>query len=293
MTARAVLAALAAVALLAALPTAAAAVEATAAEVRELARQAPDDAAALARLRSVDRVDGRPVDLARALDDAEGAELRARLRALSAASGTRSDAARERREAEAVLDQRRFRGSSLPQPLRSPLERLGDVLDDVYYWLVERIPGGRWTVWTLVALAVIALALLLTTRIVRRRVGEEEAEATAARRTGEDPRALEREADAAERAGDAARAIRLRFRAGLLDLDARGVIELRPGLTTGAVARELRSPTFDALAATFDAVAYGGVRPPLSEAAAAKAGWERLRAEAGRRRRPARLERAA
>ena len=40
--------------------------------------------------------------------------------------------------------------------------------------------------------------------------------------------------------------MRLRFRAGLLRLDAREVIEYRPSLTTGEVAEAIVSPAFDA-----------------------------------------------
>ncbi len=73
---------------------------------------------------------------------------------------------------------------------------------------------------------------------------------------------------------------------------ARGAIELRPGLTTGAIARTLRSPAFGAVAETFEEVAYGGRAATKAEAAAAKSGWKTVLAE--RRRDPApELERAA
>ena len=55
------------------------------AELRDLARAARDDPAALARLRRVDRVDGAPVDVGAALRGARGAQLRARLALLAAA----------------------------------------------------------------------------------------------------------------------------------------------------------------------------------------------------------------
>ena len=58
--------------------------------------------------------------------------------------------------------------------------------------------------------------------------------------------------------GDLEAALRLRFRAGLLRLDARGAIEFRPSISTHEVRRALRSEDFDALAATFDDVVYGG-----------------------------------
>ena len=103
---------------------AAAASDATSAEVAALAARAPSDPQALADLRAIDRVDGRPVDLAAALD-ARGPELAARLRVL-AASATREAASRRppaipSRAAATILEERRFRGSDVPRPLHSPL----------------------------------------------------------------------------------------------------------------------------------------------------------------------------
>ncbi len=68
----AILAPLLAVALLAAWAGGAAAAPATSVEVRDLARRAASDPAALARLRAVDSVDGRPDALDRALAGARG-----------------------------------------------------------------------------------------------------------------------------------------------------------------------------------------------------------------------------
>ena len=93
----------------------------------------------------------------------------------------------------------------------------------------------------------------------------------------EDPRALERRADAAEAAGDLEAALRLRFRAGLLRLDARGAIEFRPSISTHEVRRALRSEDFDALAATFDDVVYGGRAADAADVAEARERWPRGR----------------
>ena len=85
----------------------------------------------------------------------------------------------------------------------------------------------------------------------------------------EDPDELERAADAAERDGRLDDALRLRFRAGLLRLGDRGAIRYRPSVTTDEVRRALGSETFDELARTFEAVAYGGrdAAPPDVDAA--------------------------
>ena len=56
--------------------------------------------------------------------------------------------------------------------------------------------------------------------------------------------------------------MRLRFRAGLLRLDARELIEYRPSLTTGEVADAVASPAFARVGADFDEIAYGGRAGP-------------------------------
>ena len=289
---RAAWACAAAVVALLGVPAAAPAAEATSAEIRDLAREARTDAGALRRLRSVDRVDGRPVDLGRALDTSDRREREARLDALAAAAPAEGGAPAARSEAARVLDQRRYKRSSVPRPLRSPLQRLGEWLQDAFGWLETNLPGGGFSAWSLLAAIALVAGALLARLVVRRHVEEEHATATAARRAGEDPRALERAADGADRAGDHTTAVRLRFRAGLLRLDERGAIELRPGLTTGAIARELRSDAFTGIAATFDEVAYGGREATRDDAEAAKAGWKAVLSE-GRRGRARELEAAA
>jgi hypothetical protein len=96
----------------------------------------------------------------------------------------------------------------------------------------------------------------------------------------EDPRALEREAERAEREAEWERAVRLRFRAGLLQLDRRRVIAYRPSMTTGEVARAVRSPAFAEVGERFDAIAYGGRPAEREDAEAARRGWETVLAEA-------------
>jgi hypothetical protein len=251
----------------------------SAAELRALAEQAAGDPAALARLRAVDRVDGRPVDIAGSLRGARRAALRARLLTLAAAAepGRAPDPAAARRDARDVLGQRRFRGAELRGPFRGLLDRLGgwvDDLRDVIPTVDSRLPGGRGVVWIVLAALIAALAWALSGRSVRRRGALAAARAAAVRGApGETPAALERRADDAERRGDHAQALRLRFRAGLLRLDARGAIELRPSLPTGEVARALRSEEFDRLAAAFDDVVYGHRPAAAEDVEAARRGW--------------------
>ena len=74
--------------------------------------------------------------------------------------------------------------------------------------------------------------------------------------------------------------MRLRFRAGLLRLDARELIEYRPSLTTGEVAAAVGSPTFERVGADFDAIAYGGRAADEDDEVASREGWQRVLSEA-------------
>src|SRR5206468_12755352 len=122
--------------------------------------------------------------------------------------------------AHSILSGRRFRGSSVPRPFHGFLVWLGERLRPLRHavaWLGRQVPGGNWTVWSLLAAAVLAASAVVAGRTARRR-------GTALLDRGErirlagivDPSELERLADEAEAAGDAAAALRLRFRAGLV-----------------------------------------------------------------------------
>ena len=67
--------------------------------------------------------------------------------------------------------------------------------------------------------------------------------------------------------------MRLRFRAGLLRLDARELLEYRPSLTTGEVAEAIFSPAFDQVGANSTRSPTAGARPARpTRRRAAKAG---------------------
>ena len=276
---RTALALLVAAALVAACPATGRAAEVSGAELRSLAKRAAADASALERLRKVDRVDGRPADIGRALSGAAGAELAARLEALARApAGTASRTADARREAREILDGRRYSPTRLPGPFRGVLDRLADWLSPVIGVipaLDDIVPGGRPVVWLLLALLVAGAAAAVAIRTLQRR--------TASPRRGapwrpapvhDDPDELERIAGEAAARGDHELALRLGFRAGLLRLDRRGVIDLRPSLATADVGRALRSEDFDRVATRFDEVAYGGRPAAAADVEAARAGWE-------------------
>ena len=92
----------------------------------------------------------------------------------------------------------------------------------------------------ILVVAAAVIARLFLTRRVRAATAERRLAAAA---RDEDPRSLDRRADAAEAAGDLEAALRLRFRAGLLRLDARGAIVFRPSISTHEVRRKLPPPT--------------------------------------------------
>lgn len=123
----------------------------------------------------------------------------------------------------------------------------------------ERV-GGPLVMALLVGMLLVVTAAVVTSNLGRRRARLVDArirrEHEAAR--GLDPADLERRATTAEEAGDMAGALRLLFRAALIRLDREGMIDLRPGTTTGTVVESLESADFATMAARFDAVIYGG-----------------------------------
>ena len=288
---RRVVAALACVLTCAALPVAAHGAAATAAEVRALAAAAQRDPAALQRLRAIDVVDGRPALLGAALRGTD-ADVRARLRALTqtapgAVAAPSPDGARDR--ARDVLAQQRFQRTSVPAPLRSVRERIGAGLrslgrpfEDLFRWIAGWLPGGPAVLWAVLATVVLGAAALLAGRTGGERVGEGAAGAAAGAGdlAGVSAAHLRQEADRAERGGRLDDALRLRFRAGLVDLDSRELIELRPALTNRELLRDVPSPTLAGLVDGFEAVAYGGRRADAVDLRTARDGWPRVAGEA-------------
>lgn len=184
-----------------------------------------------------------------------------------------------REAAREILSRDEYRTVHTPRPLRGVLEQIGEWLEplaeplaDAYAWVV-REPGR----WVPAAAAIVLLAVLSTVALGRRRAAFAGVDRRS--RSGveiEDADELERRADAAERAGDLDAAVRLRFRAGLVRLGERGALAYRPSLTAGAATRAIASPTLAALAATFDAIAYGGRPAAAADVDDAKTGWRRV-----------------
>ncbi len=77
--------------------------------------------------------------------------------------------------------------------------------------------------------------------------------------------------------------MRLRFRAGLLRLARLRAISDDVTTTSGQVARELRSSSFDELAGTHDEVVYGGRPAAKADAVDARGRWDDVLSKARRR----------
>jgi Domain of unknown function (DUF4129) len=194
--------------------------------------------------------------------------------------------AQAREEARHILAERRFHGTSVPRPLHgffSWLARHLHFIVRAWDWLAVRF-GGAYVLWAILGAIVLLVAAALVARLAQRRT-EVEAHALGRRGRGwsEDPAELERLADEAERRGDLEIALRLRFRAGLLRLDARGAIEFRPSISTYEVRRALRSVDFDVLAFDFDEVVYGGRPAGPADLESARRRWPEVVEHAGRR----------
>jgi hypothetical protein len=291
---RRALRALAAVlALLAVVPATAGATAATSAELSALAERARSDPAALTELRAVDRVDGRPYAIREALAGVRGGYLDRRLAeiaALAPREGAAKDPAAARGEAGEILSGNRYEGSDVPRPFKGVLDRIGEWLEPVRDWfdnafddLADVTPGGGVTLWTVLAALLLLTLLTLGQRTLRDRAeAGAEARLAAAQPERDTPASLDKAADRAERDGDLETALRLRFRAGLLRLDARHAITFRPSISTREVSRALNSPEFDQLAALFDGVVYGGRDASAEDIEWSRRSWDAVLRETPR-----------
>jgi Domain of unknown function (DUF4129) len=188
-----------------------------------------------------------------------------------------------------ILRSRRFRSSPTPRPLRKPLSWIGDRLHGVTDWFGRALSHIPAPLLLVLGVGVVAIAAAIIVSKVRARRGSPDAQVRHARTddtAAEDPDALERAAEAAERAGELDTSVRLRFRAGLLRLGQRGAIRYRPSVTTSEVRRVIGSETFDELARTFEAIAYGGRDAEPPDVDAARREWPRVVAGAAKRREP-------
>lgn len=184
-----------------------------------------------------------------------------------------------REEARRILAEGRFHEQDLPRPFARPLDWLGDRLREIF----PDLPGGPAVGWLLLGALVLALGLVVGLMLVRSRAPA--ALVRSGRTRGlapQDPAQLERAADAAERDGDLERALRLRFRAGVLRLAQRRIVDDPDAVTSGTLVRLLRSPDFDQAARAFDEVVYGRRPPTAEDARLSRAGWQAVLAGGAR-----------
>ena len=192
---------------------------------------------------------------------------------------TSAPAPEAREEARRILAESRFHETDLPRPFARPLDWLGDRLQELF----PELPGGPAFGWFLLGALVLVLGLAVGLMLVRSRAPA--ALARAGKTRGQalpDPARLEREADAAERDGDLERALRLRFRAGVLRLVQRRIVDDPDGVTSGALVRLLRSPDFERAARAFDEVVYGRREATVEDARLSRAGWQAVLAGGAR-----------
>jgi hypothetical protein len=198
------------------------------------------------------------------------------------------DADTARRQAAEILSQDRFHEPEVPRPLKGVFDWIGERLEpvtrpigaaisDFMEWARDVVPGADAGLWVVLAAFVLVASALVAANLGARRARLRAFEGGLAG-TGrrEDPAVLERAAAEAERRGDLEGAVRLRFRAGLLRLAGVDLIEWHPSLTSGRVASAVRSPTFDELAASFDAIVYGGRSAHASDVDLARTKWPRV-----------------
>jgi hypothetical protein len=199
--------------------------------------------------------------------------------------------ARER--ATHILSQRRFRGVSLPHPLTGFLNTIGHWFSPIGRWLapigclVSRIAAAvsgngalGWSLFGVVLLLVLAVAV----RIAGQRAARAgRADGALGASDVEDWRSLEAQALAAHAAGDDDRAFRLRFRAGLVRLEATGMLQRSRTMTARQLSMTLGSADFDALAARHEEVAFAAAHASSAELDSAAHTWESLAGLAKRR----------
>jgi hypothetical protein len=190
-----------------------------------------------------------------------------------------------RNAAQHILSGRQYRTAPTPRPFRKPLNWLGDRLHGIFDWLGRVLSHVPPLLLLVLVLAVVVAAITFAITKIRARRSRPDARRPSRipGEESEDPDELERFADVAEREGRLDHALRLRFRAGLLRLGDRGAIRYRPSLTTNEVRRALGSESFDELARTFEAVAYGGRDAVPPDLDTARREWPRVVASANRR----------
>lgn len=245
----------------------------SAGQVADLAdRAAGGDQAALAELQGVTAIDGRPAVIAETLVGASP-QLRVRLQELGrslraeAPDAGIESAEQARADAERIvagfgdLEANPAPGAADVDSVPAPPGSGGLGLGGLGLWL------------PLLALALLA-GVVLAVRLARNReaAGRLEREGEPGEGEPASPSDLERAALAAERAGDFASAVRLRFGLAVEELGERGLLSIRPSLTSSEVAVRLADRRASSLVGTFERVVYGRFEASSEDAVEAREG---------------------
>ncbi len=187
----------------------------------------------------------------------------------AAQEGSEIDADELRETAERILSQRAY-AESPPGVFSRLLDWLAELFDidlpSPESAVSDVDPAGLAGLRTLlIVLAILALVAWGATYIIRRRTALRIAATGSSKAKAEvSANDLDRRAAEAARRGEYAEALRLRFEAGLIRLERRGVLSDHATRTSGEVADAVHLAEFDRVAGTFDAVVYG--RRPAAKA---------------------------
>jgi hypothetical protein len=201
-----------------------------------------------------------------------------------------------RQQARQILSKPPYRTtpSHTPRPLAGVLHAVGRALNYalgrpavwLYHHLLIHIGHGFTSAfggWWVVVVAVLAVGLGVTVGVllVRRRARVSAREIASGRTASdrENPDDIEKRADEAESAGDHETAVRLRFRAGLVRLQRKGIIVNQDAQTGRQLSMRLHSPTFDALARRHEMIVYARDSATSVDAATARTSWPRVLSE--------------
>lgn len=261
-------------------------VDVTSADAAQLTRDALTSTDARTALLTLERVDGRPVDLGPVVSEATpGDEDRLRVLAdefdqVAGRAGTDvvvpTDRARD--QAEAVLADDKFQQSDVPKPFKGLLEWMADrvrPIGDFFGRLFEPIlalPGGPFILAGLFAAAAgLAIGWLVSRRSKAVLAGRSRAGLLVDRDA--DPDELDRRAADAEASAMLGEAVRLRYQAGLLRLAREGRLSLRADTTAAGAARQVDQDDMWALTDDFEQIVYGDRVATAQDVADARQRW--------------------
>ncbi len=201
-----------------------------------------------------------------------------------------------RQQAHQILSQAPYTNSqsSPPRPFAGVLHAIGRFFDVVFgpigHWVEHHLFSpighgysdifGGWSEVVGIVLAVGAGAIIAILLVRRRSRISPRASRTHSGAKAVDPADLESEADRRAAAGDFATAVRMRFQAGLLRLEAAGLVTNHVVRTGAEVSEHIGSPTFDLLVRRHEAVTYAGDRASADDVEQARTSWPRVPDEA-------------